>query len=771
MESVLQRFDSNQQISVKECIMKAVEGMNDEGRLETALKVVEIGLEQEEQLQEVVTGTWRLILQGEWWRARYESLTEFMMKCGMSESVKELMNGRMRSERLKRKFEKSASERLGGGDLKERLGEELMPARMSKGFLEAINALTKQVKDAEDAKELLSRAMDRRLGVRGASNDEKLRVGDVKAAMKEVMARGAKRSRIMEAEAEDERESGLNSKSMERSNDLIKDKGRAESTGGESRESMKDVEAVESMKDVDAVESMEDVEDVDSEGEMECGCREVTFAKGIIDAMRRLRKKDVKGRVKAAGSIGVKEWREMCHRHMRGIASCWGLKTSGVKREQLIERVMEVQRNVERLDEVRTAEGTYLWFRMEGRPGREDDGLGPFKYVGAREDEFTFDRAQIWKRYGGMGTMEKFLEDGNVVMRGVFGWIMKDSELMEMVNAEFEMYRHHLREQNGKSNYGWCRNMWHSLVQQVMRQDPVFYALNVVARPDGNWRLVSFPYYTKYAMKADSTGFKHIDINIEKLLKSGRGGSTVQTAISLDDEFEDGCTIVVPGFHRHIGEWWSKVEERGKSRNGLVQSVEDLYLKEDEEMYGSFVPVVCKRGDIRMSLSSLIHGSTGGCVRRRRVVHPWLIGVDSDHDGLEIEESGSWEDVSRAHRNMWAMKVGATGQSHRFGVGNGRFAGCVEIRGVSGIGDALVGARRWDSGLVLMERDAIVGGSEGEAWRVVERHRSRMKVAWKEGFEVMMSLEKMKFGDRSYFKLVEESSNMDVLAQAACWMK
>ena len=34
-----------------------------------------------------------------------------------------------------------------------------------------------------------------------------------------------------------------------------------------------------------------------------------------------------------------------------------------------------------------------------------------------------------------------------------------------------------------------------------------------------------------------------------------------------------------------------------------------------------------------------------------------------------------------------------------------------------------------------------------------------------------MSLEKMKFGDRSYFKLVEESSNMDVLAQAACWMK
>src|SRR5579859_2013723 len=108
----------------------------------------------------------------------------------------------------------------------------------------------------------------------------------------------------------------------------------------------------------------------------------------------------------------------------------------------------------------------------------------------------------------------------------------------------------------------------------------------------------------------------------------------VQTAISLNDEFSDGCTIVVSGFHRHIREWWGKVEDRKKGGNGLVQSVEDLYLKEDEGMYGSFVPVVCKQGDIRMTLASMIHASTGGCVRSRRVVHQWLVGVDSDHHGL-----------------------------------------------------------------------------------------------------------------------------------------
>ena len=192
--------------------------------------------------------------------------------------------------------------------------------------------------------------------------------------------------------------------------------------------------------------------------------------------------------------------------------------------------------------------------------------------------------------------MERFLEDGNVVVSGVFDWIINDVELMGMVDAEFEMYRHHLREQNGLPNFGWCRNMWHSLVQQVLRQNPVFYVLNVAARPDGNWRLVSYPYYTKYTVSGDSTGFKHIDINIQKLLESGRGGNMVQTAVSMGDEFEDGCTLVVPGFHRHIGEWWGKMKGRGLTKNGLVQSVQESYRKEDEKRYGSFVPVVCKRG-------------------------------------------------------------------------------------------------------------------------------------------------------------------------------
>ena len=167
-----------------------------------------------------------------------------------------------------------------------------------------------------------------------------------------------------------------------------------------------------------------------------------------------------------------------------------------------------------------------------------------------------------------------------------------------------------------------------------------------------------------------------------------------------------------------------------------------------------------------MTLPQIIHGSTG-CRRERRVIFPWLVGVEDDYGGLEIKEWGSWEDISGAHRDLRAVEVGPSGSGHRFGLGSGRYEGAVEIRGVSAVGDALVGARRWDSGSVLRERDAILGVDERKAGEAVEGHRIRMRSAWREAYGVMVELEKAEFGEKSYFRWMEERMNMDVLARAA----
>jgi hypothetical protein len=56
-----------------------------------------------------------------------------------------------------------------------------------------------------------------------------------------------------------------------------------------------------------------------------------------------------------------------------------------------------------------------------------------------------------------------------------------------------------------------------------MRQDLVYYTYYTALRPDEAWRLVSYPYYAKYALLGDNTFFRHIDINIPRFLESKRG--------------------------------------------------------------------------------------------------------------------------------------------------------------------------------------------------------------------------------------------------------
>jgi hypothetical protein len=55
-----------------------------------------------------------------------------------------------------------------------------------------------------------------------------------------------------------------------------------------------------------------------------------------------------------------------------------------------------------------------------------------------------------------------------------------------------------------------------------MRQDPVYYAYYIAFRQDRAWRLISYPYYIKYALLGNNTFFRHINVNIPRFLESRR---------------------------------------------------------------------------------------------------------------------------------------------------------------------------------------------------------------------------------------------------------
>jgi hypothetical protein len=62
-------------------------------------------------------------------------------------------------------------------------------------------------------------------------------------------------------------------------------------------------------------------------------------------------------------------------------------------------------------------------------------------------------------------------------------------------------------------------------------------------------------------------------------------------------------------------------------------------------------------GDLRASLPTVVHGSTGDkngkapVGRVRRVLNSWFVGIEDDHETLEIAEDGPWSLLSR-HQDL-----------------------------------------------------------------------------------------------------------------------
>lgn len=216
--------------------------------------------------------------------------------------------------------------------------------------------------------------------------------------------------------------------------------------------------------------------------------------------------------------------------------------------------------------------------------------------------------------------------------------------------AEYEMYRHHLQEINGKSNYGWLSNMFYSIGQQFMRQDPMYFAAYAALRLDGQWRLVSYPYYAKYAVRGDNTYFRHMDLNILELIAKDRGSAMIQGSISPDDEEASNCIVILPGMQHKLAEWWKHMVDRGQDTDGFVHRInEQMFTREDAEIMSvDWKRVPCRRGEARITVPHLPHEADGPSTGTRRTMLPWLVGLQYDLTTLEVVEGGTCEMLSDA---------------------------------------------------------------------------------------------------------------------------
>jgi hypothetical protein len=469
----------------------------------------------------------------------------------------------------------------------------------------------------------------------------------------------------------------------------------------------------------------------------------------------------------------VKEWvshtdggNEVCFLHSKNIASAIGMQTRNLNTVTVKERLRSYHQAIldNTIGDLKTDKGTYAWFRMADRPSRPSDRLGPYKLMPKDAGIFKIsvdDQARLCT-YLGIDS-ESWDEVGSVVVDCFDWWAtqeytgtrmdLAERTILEVILEEFEMYHAHLRLINKKPNYGWLRNMYYSLGQQVMRQDPKYFAIYCALRPDQNTNLVSYPYYAKYARKGDNTFFRHIDLNIGDLASSGRGANMIQGTVSLDDEKPDDCTMILPGMHKHIKEWDETLTARGLSTRALVHRIQDsMFTSEDEKRFGTkWTSQPCQRGQVRVTLPHLPHGAYGPAKGERRTMLPWFCGLQNDLETLEVIESGTWSDLSVAHRDMVAARLSPSGLANRYGAIPFAFPASVLLEGLGALSGALVCRQHHDMCAVVSEKKRLLTGTRAEVNSYLEKWRKVAVNCVCEAFEDVKEGEMERFGEKSYF--------------------
>ena len=354
------------------------------------------------------------------------------------------------------------------------------------------------------------------------------------------------------------------------------------------------------------------------------------------------------------------------------------------------------------------------------------------------------EKKPIIDEFAGVGVWEKFLEEGVVVIPNVMAYIL-ESDLKTIWEEECKLYLHHEEIHGGGSV--WSQR--HSLIQQLIRQDPVIYLLHVAFNgPDedgeDNYRFISAPLPLKYLPPHET--YSRLGFFLNPWYQQFQPNVIdLSSSVLLCDEDENSSLEVVKGFCTKLNSWKEEFTEIPSSMRAFQLSDidEKMYSNTEEAKYGSFTRMIGKMGDLRLiNAGMLVRESTPQSVRREAC--PGYVVTKGEKLGGKF----GWRSISKQNREMLLNPITAE-----------LFLPTQLIRGVWYIGDAIMGQMSWDHPAVINEVSEFFSLDINEKKIYVEKVRRKLKAElmdlWGNGVK---KFEPRYYGKNSFWNNETESS-------------
>jgi hypothetical protein len=438
----------------------------------------------------------------------------------------------------------------------------------------------------------------------------------------------------------------------------------------------------------------------------------------------------------------------VCYHHLQFLCSKMGLITRAANAKTLRETLLYLYRTKPRWGAIQTDPLTATLFTKPFRGDRTADDLLSYRYRPAPVHvQVNWDRVAAVLGY--TDRIRTFHKTGTLVT-DCFTWVFRDPELVKILDRCYDMYDYHTRLIDGKSNLGWCRTMFHSVIQQLMRGDVQYWLLYAMIRKEPY--LVSYPYYTKYTRPGDNTYFRHIDLNIADAARDEHGIRAIQGSVSWNNENDANCTEMLDGFHHILREYQDWREKSNiKDSTGYIEKWDDKVdwpkAIADQHPQVQWKKHPCPQGWVRISDPRLPHGSTGPATIKRRTMLPWFVQVHHDMTTMEMPDMGSYQEIATAFQQCTAAPKTPSGHSNRYGGIKWAFPGDQPPVFTSAISRAVNCQIRWDSPAAQEAlADLFYNPNQKKIWNYIQETRKATAKMVKEHWRMCVDMEKRAYG-------------------------
>ncbi len=136
------------------------------------------------------------------------------------------------------------------------------------------------------------------------------------------------------------------------------------------------------------------------------------------------------------------------------------------------------------------------------------------------------DTSMFCKKFIEKMKYQKWKKNDSIILLNIFDWIMKESS-WRLIKNKLNMYMWHQRNDLNITRHDWLRIFMYIMLQQLIRQNLLYYVIIMTLRSNHEINLIAFSYYIKCMLKNYFVIVKHLDVNVFDLL-SDRSKKTEQ---------------------------------------------------------------------------------------------------------------------------------------------------------------------------------------------------------------------------------------------------